>query len=141
MGLIPAIESLANQYGDIVPIHIDVDDAVQTRDDGSPRGIPEPIRLVVFRVLEECLGNIQAHAQATAVSISIRLDDDDSLTVTIHDNGRGFNPQTVEPHLGLHTIAASVATVDGHWELSSAPGKGTRIQCRLPLSTHRNPPG
>src|SRR5690606_40425181 len=58
-------------------------------------GIPEPIRLVVYRVLEESLGNIQAHAGAASVTIALRMAEPDTLSLTIRDDGQGFDPQEI----------------------------------------------
>lgn len=157
-GLLPAVESVVARYEDVVSIQVEIDDAVRARD-GAGRGparaleagdarrvrgeaaggIPEPIRLVVYRVLEESLGNIQAHAGAASVTIALRLAEPDTLSLTIRDDGQGFDPQAVRPSLGLHTIAASVSSVDGEWELVSAPRQGTRITCLLPLAPAEPP--
>ena len=133
VGVIPAVESLANQYGGALRIRVDADETVQAWDDPRGNRIPEPVRLVLYRVLEEALGNTLAHAHASAVEISLTSADGNRLTMTVRDDGRGFDPRVVERRLGLRTIAARVGSVDGEWEITSRPGHGTAITLVLPL--------
>lgn len=133
VGVIPAVESLLNEYAADLTVTVDVDDDVRTRDNAADNLIPEPVRLVAYRVLEEALGNIVAHAAATSITITLRAEGDDTLAIHIQDDGIGFDPRTTTRHLGLHTIAASVDTVNGDWEIISYPGRGTTVSCRLPI--------
>lgn len=112
---------------------MDIDPRVQRYDQPGDNRIPEAVRLVAHRIMEEALSNVLAHAQATRVTLSLFLEGDSHLCLTITDDGRGFDPQVTQHRLGLRTMQARVASVDGEWDLRSGQGQGTQISVRLPL--------
>jgi signal transduction histidine kinase len=58
----------------------------------------------VYRVAQETLTNVTRHAEAKTLRVSLR-DDSASLTLTIADDGRGFDPATVNgAHYGLQGL-------------------------------------
>ena len=61
------------------------------------------------------------------------------LNLTVKDNGCGFKPQDLENShcLGLVGMRERAALVGGSLELQSRPGKGTRINFRLPLANRK----
>lgn len=134
LGLVPALESLSREYRDAVHIALEADPRVTALDQIGDNRIPEPIRLVAYRVVEEALSNVLAHARATRVTISLSLEDDTHLRLAISDDGQGFDPHLTQHHLGLRTIEARVASVDGEWQLRSGKGQGTHITVKLPLT-------
>lgn len=98
---------------------------------------PEPggalrVKQALYRIAQEALQNIARHAQASRVTI--RLDTlPDVLALEISDDGRGFDPSASFPgHLGLRSMRERIAEIGGVLDLSSAPGKGTRIRARAP---------
>lgn len=133
VGLIPAVRSLVAEFQGSLAIDVEHDEKVMAWDDPVDNRIPESVRLVAYRVLEEALNNVLAHAEATSVQISLAITDDERLALTVRDNGRGFDPQSVERHLGLNTVAARVDSVDGAWEIESRPGRGAVVSVHLPL--------
>lgn len=61
------------------------------------------------------------------------------LVVRLEDNGRGFDPQTVRPGLGLGTLYSRVTLLGGQAQVESAPGRGTQVLVRLPLLAASRP--
>jgi len=136
VGLLPAVESLADRFA-VPPLVIDVapDAEVAARDDAGR--IPMPVRRTAYRVLEEALANVHAHADARRVSITLSIipgEPFEVLEMVVEDDGRGFDPGRNEIGLGLKTIAARVGAMDGHWSIAGAPGAGTIVRVALPLS-------
>jgi signal transduction histidine kinase len=91
--------------------------------------------LLAFRVLQEALFNIRKHADASTVTVSIAADG--QLDLSIEDDGCGFDPKIADArlragHLGLATMRERVEVTGGTFELSSSPGRGTRIQFSVP---------
>jgi len=59
---------------------------------------------------------------------------DQSISVTVEDNGRGFDPDSVPPdHDGLLNMRQRMCDLGGTMELTSQPGKGTRVTLTAPL--------
>ncbi|HQR32271.1 MAG TPA: two-component regulator propeller domain-containing protein [Blastocatellia bacterium] len=97
--------------------------------------------ITLYRVVQESLNNIVKHAQATEARVSVRRTTD-SVTLTIHDNGRGFSPLDVAakpPGFGLHGMAERVRMLGGEWQLDSQEGQGTTVTIHfaLPISITR----
>ena len=90
----------------------------------------------VYRIVQESLNNIVKHAQATAAEVEITRADR-KVSLTVHDNGRGFSPETanasaVGQHgFGLTGIAERVRMLGGTQAIESVPGQGTTIRIRI----------
>jgi signal transduction histidine kinase len=133
VGLVPAVRSLIQRFSAGFQIALHIDPKLADLDDPAGNRIPEPVRLVAYRVLEEALNNINRHAHASRVDISLAAGADQRLGVVVLDNGRGFDPDKLKHGLGLNTISARVGQYGGMWFISSAPGRGTRVSAFLPL--------
>jgi len=71
---------------------------------GMPRALPLVTRHAIYRVAQEAVTNMGKHAQATAASLVLDYTDATALTVTIRDNGVGF--QTANPLATASPICA-----------------------------------
>lgn len=134
-GLSGAIRELAERFSEDHPdIHLEVD----LMEDGQ--ALPKPVRLTLFRILQQALSNILRHAHAKRVEVRFEFNARQVL-LEIQDDGQGF----VVPkrwvslvrggHLGLAGAAERVETVDGEFHVISAPGQGTLIQVVVPRTT------
>jgi len=100
--------------------------------------LPEQIELdqdgaaILYRVAREALTNTVKHADASVVELTISQDED-RTTLTVHDNGRGFDPDITSPdgHLGLRIMRDTVRIVGGDLSISSRPGDGTTVMATL----------
>jgi NarL family two-component system sensor histidine kinase YdfH len=96
-----------------------------------PEGIPE----LVIRIVSESLTNIVRHAHARSASIVLH-GDEDSLSVTVSDDGVGFDDgrsEGREGHYGLIGLRERVRLFGGELEIRSTPGKGTTLTATIPL--------
>jgi ligand-binding sensor domain-containing protein/signal transduction histidine kinase len=100
------------------------------------RALSMPVMRTVLLVYKEALHNISRHAAATEVHIDLALLNG-QISLAIVDNGPGFDPATVRPGRGLDSMRRRAQQVGGTLEVSSAPGRGTRLTCLLPASTNR----
>jgi signal transduction histidine kinase len=91
--------------------------------------LPPDVEQCVYRVAQEALANIAHHAQAQRVQVQL-LREGGSLTLTVSDDGRGFNPNTVdaERHLGIQGMRERAEMVGGTLEIESEPGQGTTVR-------------
>jgi signal transduction histidine kinase len=102
---------------------------------------------VLFNLVEEAIGNARKHAKAAHVWVRMRRDID-TLFLEVADDGVGFDLAEVEKHyterssLGLVNLRERAELAGGTLQIDSAPGRGTRVQVRVPLQAEAsaNPP-
>jgi PAS domain S-box-containing protein len=94
--------------------------------------LPEPLKIVVFRVLQEALNNVAKHSEANRVHLSL-VKTDDRLLLAIRDNGIGFGreatlcPEGPERGFGLASMRERTELSGGSFSLLSRIGEGTEI--------------
>lgn len=95
----------------------------------------EQVATCIFRVYQEAFTNITRHADATSVATSLSIADD-TIMVIIKDDGNGFDMQSVQnkKSFGIFGMKERVISLQGKFELTSDPGKGTKIEMVLPYS-------
>jgi two-component system NarL family sensor kinase len=93
--------------------------------EGEPIDLPEAIKIVLFRVTQELLTNIQKHAQASRVELRLTFSDA-GVQLRVQDNGRGFDTEAIVRHpsrgIGLRNLRERLASIDGRLDLESRPG-------------------
>ncbi|MFV9503520.1 MAG: ATP-binding protein [Oscillochloridaceae bacterium umkhey_bin13] len=94
--------------------------------------LPHQIELVCFRVVQEALTNVTRHARASAVTINL-VHEGPHLTLTISDNGHGFDPEVVGNGLGLRGMRERLALIGGTLTLQSQPGQGSQVVAIVPI--------
>ena len=87
----------------------------------------------LLRVAQEGISNAIRHAHATQITLTLG-EHDRSVTMTITDNGSGFNTNDhqVAHGLGLRLMNERIQEIHGIFTLHSAKGQGTRIAVELP---------
>ncbi len=92
--------------------------------------------LVVFRVVQEALQNVNKHARASHVEIVVTRGPG-AWTIVVADDGQGFDPaertQQARVGSGLLSMRERAGIGGGSLELASAPGRGTRLLLTLPV--------
>ena len=104
--------------------------------DGVVAALPIELVAELLAVAREALSNIARHATATEASVRLSAGDDE-LTLELADNGRGFRPGDAPErgHNGLANIRARTEGLGGRFEMTSAPGSGTRMIITVPIGT------
>jgi CheY-like chemotaxis protein len=133
VGLVPAVERLAEDFLPQFRVELEVDGAAAQLDDPEDNRLPEPVRLAAYRVVEEALGNAARHARAKRVDVALGVRNE-QLAIRVQDDGQGFDSRVVPVGLGLSSIAARVGCVAGSWQVISAIGQGTTLEAFLPLA-------
>jgi two-component system sensor histidine kinase UhpB len=90
------------------------------------------VGIAIYRVIQECLTNIAAHAKAHNVTIEV-AQTAGLLLVTVVDDGIGFFVVSTSHGFGLTGIRERVDVFGGTCEVDSNPGHGTCVSVRLPL--------
>jgi signal transduction histidine kinase len=92
------------------------------------------VETAVFRIVQECLSNVQRHSQSPTAAVQIdRLDD--TVTVEVEDEGRGMPAQPPRGRgsgVGIQAMRGRVRQLGGQFEIESG-SKGTIVRISLPL--------
>jgi len=95
---------------------------------------------VVFSLVEESLNNARKHARATHIWVRLRLVEEGIVLLEVQDNGVGFDLQEINRaydergSLGMVNLHERTDLLNGHLNIISTPGKGTRVQVYFPLN-------
>ena len=100
--------------------------------------LPVTLETMLFRVTQEALTNARKHAQTDRARVELRRRED-TITLTVEDRGRGFDPSALDggngpgERVGLSGMQERVGMVGGALEVRSRPEEGTSITVRVPL--------
>jgi signal transduction histidine kinase len=83
--------------------------------------------LAVYRIIQELLQNAMKHAQASHILVQLAMLSDDLLTLTIEDNGKGFDVDKDIKGLGLASIRNRLKVMNGYIDIHSRQGQGTSV--------------
>lgn len=109
---------------------------LQTVFEGSAdagKSLPGPSQYQLLRIAQEALSNARRHAQARRVDVRL-VERDGRLELTVADDGVGFSSVEGGSGFGLKTMAERAEALDGAFDVRSAPGSGTVVSVRLPLT-------
>jgi PAS domain S-box-containing protein len=134
LGLIEALKWLARDFQKRTGILIELDCPEETLK------VEPAVTTGLFRLFQETLTNIARHAEATLVSSRLYVEDG-RLTLTIMDNGKGFDPAAAKKKktLGLLGMKERTLMMKGDYEIDSQPGKGTSLRFSIPLQSRQQP--
>lgn len=92
------------------------------------------ILVSIYRVVQECLNNIDKHADAEKIFFSCKMNDGQCI-ILIRDDGKGFdeNKPLEGKHFGLSLMKERIKLINGTIDISSEEKKGTRILIKIPL--------
>ena len=106
-----------------------------------PDHIALPVKIALYRILQEALSNAYRHAQVDRHWVRL-WSKDGCICMEVVDRGQGFEPPSLdelsdtlqETHIGLRGMRDRVALLGGEFQLFSRPGEGTRILVEVPAS-------
>jgi len=132
LGFVPALEMLARQVEERhgLPVRMTVS--------GATVRLAPDLELAAFRVVQQALDNVAAHAKASSAAVRVRFDHD-GLTLEVEDDGRGFTapdqPADLarQGHFGLMGMRERAMLYGGAMSIRTAPGQGTTVTVRLPV--------
>ncbi len=96
----------------------------------------------VIHILQEALTNVARHAEATQVEVELDVKDDRHLVLTIADDGKGISEEQIATgkSIGLIGMRERAHLSGGELTIFCAPGTGTIIVARIPLSPEDDEP-
>ncbi|MFN8158955.1 MAG: sensor histidine kinase [Candidatus Nanopelagicales bacterium] len=104
---------------------------VELRVEGEPRPLSSTSEVAALRATQEAVSNATRHSGAQHVEVVLGYDED-GATITVTDDGSGFDTTAPPTGYGLTGIVARVEEVGGIAVVESAPGEGTKVRVRVP---------
>lgn len=132
LGLISAVRAFCREFQEVYT-GIAIDLALQVTEDA----LPDPLKIILYRILQEALNNVAKHSDASKVSVKLIMDTA-SIKLTIHDNGKGFDvnenteKDALERGLGIESMAERAEFSGGRLQIESGIGKGSMIHAVWP---------
>jgi signal transduction histidine kinase len=114
---------------------------VKHRTDVDESQIPDNLKVVIFRILQEAVNNAMRHSQAALVSVELTRTQD-RLELKIQDNGKGldqsrnFGEEDGETGMGLSSMRERAELSGGRFSIESAPGAGTVVFTSWPMTSY-----
>ncbi len=131
LGLVPALQSLADGMGQRSGLALTVTGLIEGR-------LPCLVETALYRIVMEALANVIKHADATAAWVSV-WQEGGFVHCNVKDNGCGFvmdSPNVPGTGLGILGMKERIASLAGHLRIDSAPGCGTHLQIKVPITEH-----
>ena len=107
--------------------------------------IDNDTQLQCYRIVQECLANIEKHSGAAEAPVLIRSGEGE-LLICVSDNGKGFKPSVKkyakrdschalreDGHFGLWNMYECAASINGTLVIDSEPGEGTMVTIKIPV--------
>jgi two-component system sensor histidine kinase DegS len=127
LGLVPTVRRYADPFKEQNALDVSINVT------GNDRRLEPYLEVMIFRAIQELLGNASRHSQATQVKVLLDMGED-RIRVSVDDNGRGFDPEAVLQgnSLGLKLIRERAEMLGGNFEIDSAVGRGARVTFAVP---------
>ncbi|MBA2408788.1 MAG: sensor histidine kinase [Gammaproteobacteria bacterium] len=107
---------------------------LQHRGEVDLNSLDDTVSIHVYRIVQECLTNIERHARAEQLSVEIETSARaGELRLRVTDDGCGFETRATRTGLGLIGMRERASVLGGAFEIETAPGEGTRVVVCLPL--------
>jgi two-component system sensor histidine kinase DegS len=130
LGLVPTVKRYVDAFKDKsgIPATLTVT--------GQERRLESVREVMIFRGLQELLGNVRNHAQATQVRVSLDTDDL-RVRAIVEDNGKGYDVDATihgpQRTIGLSALKERIELLGGELQIDSQPGQGTRVVMDVPV--------
>jgi signal transduction histidine kinase len=114
---------------------------VELKVEELPNDVSLPVKIAIYRILQEALSNAYRHAQVDHHWVQL-WSEDHMICMTVVDKGKGFEPPPLDgpmatervEQIGLRGMRDRVALLGGLFSLTSSPGEGTRILVKVPAN-------
>ncbi len=131
LGVVPTVR----RYVDTVKSQTGLD--IEMTVTGVERRLESYLEVVLFRSLQELLGNAVTHSQASEIQVQLDLTDVEARA-SVEDNGKGFDisENDSEAFTGLKLIRERAEMLGGFFEIDSVIGQGSRVVLSVPIGAN-----
>ena len=133
LGILPTIDWFSREYQTTYPF-IQIEKKIDIRE----TDVPESLKIVIYRIVQEALNNAANHSGADLVTISLAKTDGEMM-LALQDNGQGFNLEdllsadTAERGFGLTSMKERTELSGGSFSIESSVGQGTTVRASWPI--------
>jgi signal transduction histidine kinase/DNA-binding response OmpR family regulator len=132
LGFLTALRKYIGDFSEQnrIPVHLEVL--------GEEAKLSSRLEYTLFRIVQESLNNVRKHADAESVWIELDMSRPESVSLTIRDDGRGFDLEEALANapslgnLGLIQMKERVEEIRGEFAIETKPGYGTKVIAVLP---------
>ena len=126
LGILATINWFCREFQKVYP-HFEVERQIEVQE----QEVPEKLKIVIFRILQEAMNNIAKHSRGTSIALALGKKND-RITLKIQDNGAGFDLESSRKGLGLSSMKERAQNSGGIFILESSPGKGACLEVMWP---------
>jgi len=132
LGLNAALGSLCREFMEVYNTI-----TIETYFEVPENWVQDPLKILIYRILQEALNNIAKHSQADRVKVKLRPVKN-NIELVIEDNGQGFDLAEVQKMdsqkrgVGLESIKERTLIFGGSLDIDSAPEEGATIRVSWP---------
>ncbi|CAM5797223.1 MULTISPECIES: sensor histidine kinase [Brevibacillus] len=129
LGLVPTLQKYIQTYEDRTKISVDL--VVF----GVEQPLKSSVKAAMFRLVQECLNNVEKHSGASMVQVKIEFQEN-TLRLVVKDDGIGFDQAAQKAKggsYGLLGMRERAQLLEGTMELQSSPGEGTKVMFQIPV--------
>jgi signal transduction histidine kinase len=133
LGLLATISWFCREFEGVYP-----DIRIEREIDLEEENVPDPLKILIYRVMQEALNNVAKHSRTKAVRLALRKNDG-RIEMQIQDSGVGFDPKEVfsrnesERGLGLFSMKERTELSEGRFSVKASKGTGTTIRASWPI--------
>jgi signal transduction histidine kinase len=95
-------------------------------------------QLLIYRIVQEALTNIEKHAKAKEAIVILRCEEDGMIAVGISDDGKGFKADNRGGHMGIRGMKERAALLGGILKINSGQEGGTLVRLEIPANGVKN---
>jgi signal transduction histidine kinase len=134
LGILPTIMWFCREFETTYP-HLRLEKQIDIQEDD----VPDSLKIIIFRVLQEAFNNITKHSKAKCIRLSLK-GSYSKIYLTINDDGTGFDVDHVlsrdhsERGLGLSNMKERAELSGGTFLIESSKGLGTTVRALWPVS-------
>ncbi|MDR2970514.1 MAG: sensor histidine kinase [Bacteroidales bacterium] len=97
---------------------------------GNDMRMDSKLEIMLYRIAHELINNALKHAEATNINVQL-IQEENRVSLTVCDNGKGFDTNIKRNGMGLNNILNRVETYGGRLTLFSSPGNGTEVNIEI----------
>jgi len=101
---------------------------------GENKRLEQTIEIALYRIAQELINNALKHSGASVILVDL-VQDDNRISLTIEDNGTGFDTNKIPEFkgMGLNSLKSRVNALNGVFDITSKPGSGTDVRVEFIL--------
>ena len=140
IGLLPSLRSLADSFADSFQANVECYARSPATRTIAGVGLDKDLRLAIFRIVEAALSNVQKHAQARGAEVVVDMPSEDTVSVSIRDDGKEFDPYARPAGVGILSMDDYCNAQGGNLRVESKQGEGTQVLATFPIQWRDEPP-